>query len=133
MAERTKKNDGHFKTRTDMRKWFGHEEEPEEKNPGYQCRCHQCGEEFRAAGVMIEGLAGTRSLLIMPNECPKCGSFKIMPVKYEDDEFHVEGYRRMWERKEVRIKEQEERRLRSEAKKRTDEANQRREEETVGE
>lgn len=136
-----RKNDGHFKTGTDMKKWIGRvgeaivdiviviyvmmegivveiwglmkglfskkkqEEEVKEETPGYQCRCHQCGEEFRAAGVMMEGFAGTRSLLIMPNECPKCGSFKIMPVMYEDDEFHVEGYQRMWEKKEMRIKE----------------------------
>ena len=165
-----RKDDGHFKTRTDMRKWIGRvgeaivdvviviyvmmegivvviweflkglfskkkqeEDAVEERNPGYQCRCHQCGEEFKAAGVMMEGFPSTNFLLIDPKECPKCGSFKIMPVMFEYSEFHVKGYQRMWERKEIRIKEQEERRLRSEAKKRTDEANRRREEETVGE
>lgn len=109
------------------------EEAVEEENPGYRCRCHQCGEEFRAAGVMMEGFPSTAFLLLDPKECPKCGSFKIMPVMFEWDGFHVKGYERMWKEKEIRTKEQEERHLRSEAKKQTVEENQRMEEKTVGE
>ena len=90
-----------------MKKWFRHEEEPEEKNPDYLFRCHQCGEEFMAAGVMMEAFACSSFLLIKPKECPKCGSFKIMPVMFDDDEFYVERYQRIWEEKEMRAKEQE--------------------------
>lgn len=85
------------------------EEEVEEKSSGYQCRCHQCSEEFRAAGIMMEGIPSRAFLLINPKECPKCGSFKIMPVMFEWDYFHVKGYERMWKEKEARVKEQEER------------------------
>ena len=90
-----------------MKKWFRHEEEPEEKNPDYLFRCHQCGEEFMAAGVMMEAFACSSFLLIKPKECPKCGSFKIMPVMFDDDEFYVVRYQRIWEEKEMRAKEQE--------------------------
>jgi ribosomal protein S27AE len=91
-----------------MRKCFRHEEEPEEKDSEYLCRCHQCGEEFMAIGVMMEGFASVSFLLMRPKECPKCGSFKIKPVMFDDDEFYVERYQRIWEEKEMRAKEQEE-------------------------
>ena len=104
-----------------MRKWFRYEEEVEEKNPDYRCRCHQCGEEFMAVGIMMEGFSCLTFLLIKPKECPKCGSFKIMPVLLEGDDFYVESYERMWKEKELRIREQEKRRLKSETKKRADE------------
>ena len=68
-----------------------------EDNTQYEFRCHQCGKEFMAVGMLMDSFASSSFLLIKPKECPSCGSIKVMPVMFEDDGVQVERYQRMWE------------------------------------
>lgn len=80
-----------------------------DENTQYEFRCHQCGKEFMAVGILMDGFASSSFLLIKPKECPNCGSIRIMPVLFEDDKFQVEKYQRMWELKEKNTKKEEKR------------------------
>ena len=55
-----------------------------EDNTQYEFRCHQCGGDFMAAGIFIDGFASSSILLLNPKECPNCGSKRIVPVLFED-------------------------------------------------
>ncbi len=72
----------------------------EEKKTRYEFRCHSCGEEFEAAGMLMDSFASFSFFLIDPKKCPNCGSIRIMPVMFENDEFQAERYQSMWEQKE---------------------------------
>ena len=75
----------------------------EEENTQYEFRCHQCGEVF------MDDIFGyeyplTPLMLAKPKKCPYCGSVRIMPVMFENDESQAERYQRMWEQEEKKAK-----------------------------
>ena len=90
----------------------------EEENTQYEFRCHQCGEVF------MDDIFGyeyplTPLMLAKPKKCPYCGSVRIMPAGSLDEDY----YERIWELMEKKAEKEEEKRLRSEAKRRTKEEN----------
>ena len=58
-------------------------------------RCHECGKEFLANKVIIrcDHRPLTGSVL---EECPCCESVETMPVRFEQDEFYITEYQRLW-------------------------------------
>lgn len=76
----------------------------------YRIRCHQCDNEFMAGGMLLRGLYDY-SLLMFCRECPNCGSLRIMPEMFEDDELQIENYHCYWEQQEREAKMKEEKRL----------------------
>lgn len=89
-------------------------EKAEEKNTMYEIHCHQCDNVFMSGGILSDGGCNF-SLLMLTKVCPKCGSHRIMPVMFEDDEFNVKNYHRYWERLEREAKMKEEKRLKSQS------------------
>ena len=85
-------------------------ETTKEENTLYEIHCHQCDNVFMSGGLLLQGICGDFSLLMLCRECPSCGSYRIMPVMFEDDEFKVKNYHRYWERLEREAKKKEERR-----------------------
>ncbi len=60
-------------------------EEAEEKIPEFRFHCHECGEHFMVAGLVLDnGLEN--NILTLSKKCPNCGSPMIDPVMFEDDE-----------------------------------------------
>lgn len=60
-------------------------EEAEEKMPKFEFQCHECGEHFMVAGLVLgDGLESR--ILALSKKCPKCGSPNISPVVPENDE-----------------------------------------------
>lgn len=58
-------------------------------------RCHECGKEFLAKKVIIrcDHRPLTASVL---EECPYCENIETMPVRFEQDEFYITEYQRLW-------------------------------------
>ena len=90
-------------------------ETAKEEKPMYEIHCHQCDNVFMSGGLLLEGICSDFSLLMLCRECPSCGSYRIMPVMFEDDEFKVKSYHRYWERLEREAKMKEEKRLKSQS------------------
>lgn len=84
-------------------------ETTEEENTMYEIHCHQCDNVFMSGGILSRGFYDY-SLLMFTRVCPKCGSHRIMPVMFEDSEFHVKSYHSYWERLEDEAKKKEEKR-----------------------
>ena len=66
-------------------------EKAEEESEKYEIHCHQCDNVFMSGGMLLHGFYDY-SLLMFCRVCPKCGSHRIMPVMFEDSEFHVKSY-----------------------------------------
>ena len=89
-------------------------ETAKEEKPLYEIHCHQCDNVFMSSGILLDGGCNF-SLLMLTRVCPKCGSHRIMPMMFEDDEFHVKSYHSYWERLEREAKMKEEKRLKSQS------------------
>ena len=60
-------------------------EEAEEKLPEFEFQCHECGEHFMVGGLVLgDGLES--KILTFSKKCPNCGSPKVDPVMFENDE-----------------------------------------------
>ena len=90
-------------------------ETAKEEKTMYEIHCHHCDNVFMSGGLLLQGIYGDFSLLMLCRECPSCGSHKIMPVMFEDDEYHVKSYHRYWERLEREAKMKEVKRLKSQS------------------
>jgi len=60
-------------------------EEAEEKMPEFEFHCHECGEHFMVAGLVLDN-GFESNILAFSKKCPNCGSPNINPVVFEDDE-----------------------------------------------
>ncbi len=60
-------------------------EEAEEKIPEFEFHCHECGEHFMVAGLVLDN-GFESNILAFSKKCPNCGSPKIDPMMFEDDE-----------------------------------------------
>lgn len=60
-------------------------EEAEEKMPKFEFHCHECGEHFMVAGLVLDN-GFESNILAFSKKCPNCGSPRIAPVMFEDDE-----------------------------------------------
>ena len=63
-------------------------EEAEEKMPKFEFQCHECGEHFMVAGLVLDN-GFESNILAFSKKCPNCGSPNINPVVPEDDECFV--------------------------------------------
>lgn len=60
-------------------------EEAKEKLPEFEFQCHECGEHFMVAGLVLDN-GFESNILALSKKCSNCGSPKIDPVMFEDDE-----------------------------------------------
>ena len=60
-------------------------EEAGEKMPEFEFHCHECGEHFMVAGLVLDN-GFESNILAFSKKCPNCGSPNINPVVFEDDE-----------------------------------------------
>ena len=60
-------------------------EEAKEKLPEFEFHCHECGEHFMVAGLVLDN-GFESNILAFSKKCPNCGSPNINPVVFEDDE-----------------------------------------------
>lgn len=60
-------------------------EEAEEKIPEFEFHCHECGEHFMVAGLVLDN-GFESNILTFSKKCPNCGSPNINLVVFEDDE-----------------------------------------------
>ena len=63
-------------------------EEAGEKMPEFEFHCHECGEHFMVAGLVLDN-GFESNILAFSKKCPNCGSPNINPVVPEDDECFV--------------------------------------------
>ena len=61
-------------------------EEAEEKIPKFEFHCHECGEHFKVGGLILDNGFECK-LLANSKTCPNCGSSRIDPLMFEDDDF----------------------------------------------
>lgn len=60
-------------------------EEAKEKLPEFEFQCHECGEHFMVAGLVLDN-GFESNILAFSKKCPNCGSPNINLVVFEDDE-----------------------------------------------
>ena len=60
-------------------------------------RCQKCGKTFLAEKEMVR-FDYHAPIVPAPFNCPYCESIETMPVMFEQEEFYVNEYQRLWRR-----------------------------------
>ena len=72
----------------------------DEKTEQIEFRCHECGKTFLATKEMIS-FDYHAPMVPAPFDCPYCESIETLPVRFEQDEFYVNEYQRLWKRTQI--------------------------------